>query len=405
MSTIGTALKVLSIAAVGLFAVACERAPEQAKPKPKQEKPAPALALAAVTFGDVPGWGSDRLAEVYPAIERSCRRISNASPDRQIGTKAVPMAAKDWTLACSAVMKAGANGDLAALFESHFTPFLASNNGEEAGLITGYFEAELKGATEQGGAFQHPIYKRPDDHVIADLGIFDPSLKGKQVIGRVEGGRFIPYPERSALEGSHLPGNGLELFWAADRIDVFLLQVQGSGRVILPDGSVRRIGFDGHNGRPYKSIGRALIDSGDLKPHQASWDGIRGWIDRNPDQANALLAKNPRFIFFREIKGEGPIGAEGLPLTPRRSLAVDRRFVPLGVPLWLDTNWPLEPDRPLRQLMVAQDTGGAIKGPVRGDFFWGYGAKALKHAGRMKSKGRYYLFLPNNIAERIQKSS
>ena len=214
----------------------------------------------------------------------------------------------------------------------------------------------------------------------------------------------MPYPTRADLEQTHLPGQGLELYWARDPIDVFLLQVQGSGRVVLPDGTVARIGFDGHNGQPYKSIGRVLIDRGDLQPHEASWNGIRGWIENNPDRANALLWENPRFVFFRELDGEGPIGAEGLPLTPGRSLAVDRAHIAMGTLIWLDTTWPSAPDRPLQRLMVAQDTGGAIKGPVRGDFFWGFGAEALAEAGKMKSTGRYYLLLPNDVATKIRPS-
>ena len=198
------------------------------------------------------------------------------------------------------------------------------------------------------------------------------------------------------------------MLWIDDPVDVFMLHVQGSGRVVLPDSSVVRVGFAGHNGRAYESIGRALIEQGELKPGQASWNDIRDWIRRNPQKAVALFALNPRYIFFRVIEGvppeAGPIGAQGVPLTPGRSLAVDRRYVPLGLPVWLDTTWPSEPQRPLRRLLVAQDAGGAIKGVVRGDFFWGYGNDALAYAGKMKSRGRYYLLLPNAAAERMAQS-
>jgi membrane-bound lytic murein transglycosylase A len=243
----------------------------------------------------------------------------------------------------------------------------------------------------------------PEDLVVADLGRFSEELAGKRVVGRVEDGRFVPYPERGEIESGLLAERGLELLWIDDPVDVFLLQVQGSGRVVLPDGEVVRVGFAGHNGRPYRSIGRVLIERGAIEPHAASWDGIRGWIEENPDEAHALFAENPRFVFFREIDGaaDGPIGAQGVPLTPRRSLAVDRSLVPLGLPVWLDTTRPGDSDVPLRRLMVAQDTGGAITGPVRGDFFWGYGETALAEAGRMKSRGRYFLLLPNPAAARL----
>jgi membrane-bound lytic murein transglycosylase A len=174
---------------------------------------------------------------------------------------------------------------------------------------------------------------------------------------------------------------------------------------VLPDGTVVRVGFAGHNGRAYESIGRRLIELGELQPGKASWEDIRNWVHHHPKKAQTLFAHNPRYIFFRFVEGippdAGPIGAEGVPLTPGRSMAVDRRFIPLGVPLWLDTTWPSQPDRPLQRLMVAQDAGGAIKGVVRGDFFWGFGEEALEEAGRMKSKGRYYLLIPASAAERL----
>ena len=392
---------ILLASALALITAGCEKKEE----KPVVREEGPALVLTKVGFADLTDWKADALTGALPALRRSCNRILALDPGKEIGTAAVPMTAGDWRDGCGALAAADDDFTIRSALETHFTPMLASNRGVEEGLITGYFEAELQGADAPDETHRYPIYRRPPDHVTADLGVFDEELKGKRIVGRVENGRFVPYPDRGALEQNHLPGKGLELFWAKDRIDVFLLQVQGSGRVILPDGAVRRIGFDGHNGRPYKSIGRVLIDRGELEAHQASWDGIRGWIERNPDKATALLAENPRYIFFREIDGEGPIGAEGLALTPGRSLAVDRAFVPMGVPIWLQTTWPSEKDKPLNRLMVAQDTGGAIKGPVRGDFFWGYGAEALKYAGRMKSTGRYYLLLPNAVADRLGRTS
>ncbi|MDX1736757.1 MAG: MltA domain-containing protein, partial [Alphaproteobacteria bacterium] len=187
-----------------------------------------------------------------------------------------------------------------------------------------------------------------------------------------------------------------------DPVDVFLLQVQGSGRVVLDDGTVIRVGYAAHNGHGYKSIGRYLIEQGEIEKHKASWNGIRDWIEKNPDKQAELFAQNPRFVFFRILEGDGPIGSQGVALTAKRSLAVDQRYVPLGVPLWLDTVKPGLSNEPMRRLMLAQDTGGAIKGPVRGDFFWGYGDKALAEAGRMNSQGRYYALIPNDLAEKLQ---
>ncbi len=377
------------------------------KPLDVPEVPAePTLVLAELGFSDLPGWSDDQLGQILPAIQRSCQRFLALPAGRDVGTGAIVMKAGDWHGVCGVLDASGYKArdpEIRTLFETELVPFQASDRGETKGLFTGYFEADLSASGIPDEDYRYPIYRRPDDHVIADLGVFNPDLKGKTVIGRVEDGRFIPYPERSTLETGHLDGKGLELFWARDPIDVFLLQVQGSGRVTLPDGRVVRIGFDGHNGQPYRSIGRALIDRGELELHQASWDGIRGWMQENPDQASSLLYENPRYVFFRILKGDGPIGAEGVALTPGRSIAVDRKFIPMGVPVWLDTVWPRDPEKPLQRLLMAQDTGGAIKGPVRGDFFWGFGAEALKYAGSMKSRGDYYLLLPKAAAERVNR--
>ena len=270
--------------------------------------------------------------------------------------------------------------------------------GDIAGALHRVFEAELKGSPTRTERFDVPLFGVPPDLVSVDLGRFDKNLRGRSFVGRVANGRIVPYHRRGDIQQGALGSDAPVLAWTDDTIDAFLLHVQGSGRVVMPDGSVLRIGYAANNGHGYVSIGRRLIQRGELRRGRAGWQAIRDWIARNPEQADALLAENPRYIFFRTIDGEGPIGAQGVALTPRRSLAVDRRFIPLGAPLWLDTVWPGGGERPLRRLMIAQDTGSAIKGPIRGDFFWGYGVDALAEAGRMKSRGRYYLLLPRSSA-------
>lgn len=382
----------------------CEEKPEKAEPEP------PGLALAPVAFDALPGWSTDDLSGVRQALSRSCDALATRAPDQQVGTGFVPVTAGDWRKACGFLFTVADDPSaLRAFIEEGFVPFSTAASGEGTddtpaiGLFTGYFEAEVRGAREPDDIYQTPLYAKPSDLLSADLGAFDPDLKGKRVIGRADGSRFVPYRTRGEIEAGALGPTGEVLYWLDDPVDAFLLHVQGSGRVVLPDGDVARVGFAAHNGHGYKSIGRALIDRGALKPHQASWDGIRGWIEKNPDEAAALFAVNPRFIFFREIKGAGPIGSLGVALTPERSLAVDNRFIPPGIPLWLDTVQPGETEggTPLRRLMVAQDTGGAIKGAVRGDYFWGYGAPALAQAGKMRSPGRYFLLLPKAAAERL----
>lgn len=387
MIRVGRAL----VLALLLLLVACETKP-----------PAPKLSLAPASFAALPGWTADRHDEALAAFRRSCPMlVAGRSP----APDGVAVETADWSGPCVAATAVAPDDRQAArrFFETWFAPYRVRDGVAEEGLFTGYFEAELRGALSRDATNRVPLYGLPDDLYAVDLGQFDPALKGRSIVGRAVDGKLMPYRKRGEIEGGALDGIAPVLAWVDDPVDAFLLQVQGSGRILLPDGGVLRLGFAGHNGHPYVSIGRTLIQRGALKPGQAGWQQIRDWIARNPDKAPALFAENPRFIFFRRLDGEGPIGAQGVSLTPRRSLAVDRRFIPLGAPLWLDTVSPGADPQPLRRLMVAQDTGGAIKGIVRGDFFWGYGAEALVEAGRMQSRGRYFLLLPKAAADRISR--
>ena len=373
-------------------------------PPPEEKKPG--LRLEAVTFDDLPNWKADDQAAALAAFRRSCKRLSESPDDHTTVAGTVVLRGADWTAPCAAAaaLIAPTADEARAFFEAWFRPFAARGPDGPDGLFTGYFEMEIDGARAPRDGFQVPLYRLPEDHVSVDLGTFDKELKGRRIVGRVDGGRLVPYHTRDAIQNGALDGRALEMLWLADPVDLYMLHIQGAGRVRLPDGATLRVGFAGHNGHDYASIGRELIRRGALPKGGASWPAIRNWIRRNPDQASRLLAVNPRYIFFRIIDGlpaeAGPLGAQGVPLTAGRSLAVDPRHVPLGLPLWLDTVWPAAPERPLRRLVVAQDTGGAIKGEVRGDFFWGTGAAALAQAGKMKSRGRYFLLLPKAAADR-----
>ncbi len=399
-------------AAAGLLLLglaACEpRAPEA---PPKLEPEAPQFLLETTDYDQLPGWREDKVAEALPALMRSCDRLLRGPDDRQVGRQAIGGTIADWRAPCAAISgvsdaAAGSpadDGAVRSLIEQLFVPFKVSFGGEENGLFTGYYEAELRGALFPGGGYNAPLYKRPSDLVTVDLRHFDEDLAGKRVTGRVKDGRLVPYHARDEIDAGVIDSANLELLWAEDPIDVFFLHIQGSGRVLLPDGSTMRVGFDGSNGLPFVAIGRLLIDEGYVSRANASMQSIREWLRNNPEQATELMQRNPRYIFFRKIEGEGPIGAQGVALTPRRSLAVDPSFIPLGAPIFLDTTWPgssAANPRPLRRLMVAQDTGSAIKGAVRGDFFWGAGDPALAEAGRMKQRGSYYLLLPQAVAAR-----
>ena len=370
----------------------------------------PRVLLEPVGFAELPGWREDEVAAALPALTRSCARLAAQPDDRPLGPDALAGTVADWRAPCAALdsLAPGDDAGLRELLEAQFRPFAVADASQPGkaheGLFTGYYEAELNAAGDPRAPGATPLYRVPDDLVIADLALFRADLAGEKLVGRVQDGRLVPYLTRKEIDAGALDGRGLELVWAADPVDAFFLHVQGSGRVVFPDGQVKRVGFAGSNGHPFYAIGRALIDEGVIDRKSASMQKIRDWLRANPDKAAEMMQRNARYIFFREIEGEGPIGAQGVPLTPGRSLAVDSALLPLGVPLWLDTTWPAS-DRPLRRLMVAQDVGSAIKGAVRGDFFWGSGEAALAEAGRMKQSGRYYLLLPRTVAERREQAS
>jgi membrane-bound lytic murein transglycosylase A len=336
-----------------------------------------------------------------------------------VGLGAVGGTVADWRAPCTAAKQLPAGDDSAArrFFETWFAPFAVAAGTESAstdaeGLFTGYYEMEIQGARQPNARFGVPLYRRPDDMVTVSLRDFRADLPSEVLVGRVVDGQLRPYLTRAEIDGGALAGRDLELLWLADPVDAFFLHIQGSGRVRLPDGGATRVGYAASNGLPFVGIGGLLLDRGLISPDEASMQAIRDWLRAHPAEARPLMQENRRYIFFREIEGEGPIGAMGVPLTPMRSLAVDPDFLPLGAPLWLDTTWPSgeppggpEAGEPLRRLMVAQDTGSAITGPVRGDFFWGTGEAALARAGGMKQTGRYYLLLPRTVAERRQTTS
>jgi membrane-bound lytic murein transglycosylase A len=370
-------------------------------PKPL---PPDRLTLKPAGFPDLAGWEDDRHGDALGAFRRSCARLEAVPDDRAMGPADGPTpgfgTVADWRAPCAEAETIAEGGDAAAraFFERRFRPYLAGNNGEPRGLFTGYFEPELRGARRPGGAYTVPLYRRPDDLVTVNVGLFRENLKGVRIAGRVEGAKLKPYDSRREIEAGSLWGRDLELVWVDDPVDAFFLHIQGSGRVVLEDGSLIRVGYAESNGHVYVAIGRELVARGELSRDEVTMQSIRAWLEAHPAKADEIMAANPSYVFFRELEGDGPIGAQGVPLTAERSLAVDRRFIAFGVPLWLDTTDPLALETPWRRLMVAQDTGGAIRGPVRGDVFWGAGDEAAARAGRMKAEGRYYLLLPKALA-------
>jgi membrane-bound lytic murein transglycosylase A len=385
--------------------------PAACSPKPPPPPPPEHLDLAPVDFSALPGWTEDDQAAALPALQRSCGRLLAQADDRPVGPDAVAGTVADWRAPCEDVRRADALDAAAtrALIARWFEPFRASGRAGPEGLFTGYYEPELRGAPVRDATYRVPLFKRPDDLVMVELGDFRADWRGERIAGRVVAGQLKPYPDRPAIERGVLADRGLELVWVDDAIDAFFLQIQGSGRIALPDGRTLRIGYAAQNGHPYVAIGRALVARGALAREAVTMRAIRDWLVAHPDEAAAVMDLNPSYVFFKEIAGDGPVGAQGLVLSAGRSLAVDPKFMPLGVPLWLDIAEPLEngvtPAGRLRRLVVAQDTGGAIRGPVRGDLFCGTGAAAGERAGAMQQRGGYYLLLPKSVAERKKRVS
>ncbi len=358
------------------------------------------ISLQPVAWQDMPGWNGGDIAGALPAFVKSCDTLAKRKPEEAFGPRPDMGTVGDWLGLCEQMQRIPADDriKLKYFMESRLQAYHVYGEDSGQGLITGYYEPELHGAWAPDDTYRTPIYSRPKDLLTIKLGDFGPDLKKQTIAGRLVGDQFIPYHDRAAIDGGVLAGRQLEILWVNSPIDAFFLHVQGSGKVLLPDGAHVRVGYAGRNGRPYTAIGRELVRRGAMPREDVTLQSIRAWLKANPQAAGELMATNESYIFFRVIEGAGPIGAQGVPLTAGRSLAVDRRYIPLGSLLWLETHDPLAPERPLRRLVIAQDTGSAIRGPVRGDLFFGFGDEAGAKAGRMKHSGRYYILLPRQGA-------
>lgn len=373
-----------------LLLAACQITPRvplpEAPPPPKTE---PAVRFAPASFAALPPTQDADWTAALPALLESCKAIGQRPA---------------WRAACAAAARTPAN-DARRFFESAFTPYqvLATTvaDGQEVsrseqGLMTGYYEPLLRGSRIKAAPYLTPLHGVPDDLITVDLGSLYPQLANLRLRGRVEGRKLVPYSSRTEIVNGKRSA-GPELLFVDDPVAAFFLQVQGSGRVQLPDGSQVRLGYADQNGHPYKAIGRWLVEQGELKIEDVSMQSITDWARRNPQRRDELLNQNPSYVFFRESPiGDpslGPRGALNVPLTPRASVAVDRRFIPLGAPLVVDARQPatgLAFTRPV----LAQDTGGAIRGPLRFDYFWGFGDATATEAGRQKSELRAWLLVP-----------
>ncbi|WP_323011823.1 murein transglycosylase A [Castellaniella sp.] len=411
--------KLLWSAAVLALLSACSSIPEHEASAPLTESAAlkplvvPALAalpetppralkghLAAASWQQLPGWGNDDLSHVWKALLNDCRGLMRpVSGSLALPTRAAPRA---WQPVCQAAVQAGLGPNAAGqpvrqFLQAHLRPWrLDQSPGQAAsGTVTGYYEPLIRASRNQEGQYQWPLYATPSDLLMIDLGAIYPDLAGKRVRGKLDGRRVVPYDTRAQIAANPARQPPV-IVWANDPVEAFFLQIQGSGRALLPDGGVLRLAYDDHNGQPYVSIGQWLARQGEMPLAQTSMQNIKQWARNHPDRVQTLLNVNPAMVFFRAESITdpelGPNGAYGIPLMAQRAVAVDTEFVPLGTPLWLDTKQP--GGAPLQRLVFAQDTGAAIRGAARADFYWGTGDEAGAAAGRMKQPGRMWLLWP-----------
>ncbi|WP_223677896.1 murein transglycosylase A [Azospirillum agricola] len=354
-----------------LAACAGTAGPESLAQRPASQRVS--LDQVAPDFRALAGWTDDDHAQAVPAVQRTCGWVKGQPPGRALGPLRAAGTTDDWRSICAAARDLPAGDPEAArrFFETFFTP-VALGTGQD-GLFTGYYEIELRGSWTRTDRYTVPLYRMPP--------------RGKRGL-----------PTRARITDGALKGKGLELMWVDDAVDAFFLEIQGSGRVRMTDGSLVGLGYAGQNGHGYYPIGRHIIERGDATPEQMSLQLIRSWLKNHPDEAKRVMDLNPSYVFFKPRSEGGPRGARNMELTPGRSLAVDPEHIPLGVPLWLEVREAPVPGGAINRLVLAQDTGGAIKGPVRGDLYWGHGAEAEDGAGVMKARGRYTMLSPRNLS-------
>ncbi len=357
------------------------------------------ISLKPVPWSYIPEIKQDNIEQALPALQKTCALFLLRDSARNLASKAdVWGNYGHWHPFCRDIMVDDPTINLLAVVNKHLTPYQVQSRGfwpKNKGLFTGYYEPIIEGSLDRSDIYNTPLYSRPIDVVTADLGLFSDDFSGRRLVARVNNGKLIPYYTRADIVKGALSEDDI-LLWLKDPVDSFFLQIQGSGRVTLPDGQQLFVGYDGVNGHSYTPIGRYMVKQGWLKKGEVSMQSIRAWLEANPDHLDDVLQKNNSYVFFK-LRKDGPYGTQGVVLTPQRSLAVDRKNIPLGVPLFVDTVHTAD-NTGWHKLMVAQDTGGAIKGAIRGDIFFGNTPQALESAGKQNSRGQFFVLLPKIIS-------
>ena len=367
----------------------------QKKAQKEEETPVPPISkidLLPTTFETLEAWKQDNILAALPNLLNNCARIKLIKTD-QLGKSRIKISTKMYQQICDNLEQQSFtdDNDLRAFIEDNFTPFLVLDNGNPEGKFTSYYESRINASFTKYGKYKYPVYGLPEDLVEIRLKDFDQSLPDKRLVGRIDHRKMVPYYERAKIEN-----NGISapiLMWADSLVDIHIMQIQGSAVAYMSDGQKVRVGYADNNGRSFKGIGSILLENRLLPPEQINMIAIKKWLQQHPEDAQKYMQQNERYIFHKIINASGPIGAFGVPLQAGRSLAVDRDIIPLGSLIWLSTSTP--DGKPLNKLVAAQDVGSAIKGAVRGDYFWGSGDDdVLALAGSMNSAGRYFILLP-----------
>jgi membrane-bound lytic murein transglycosylase A len=367
----------------------------------------PGGQYAPLNWGEVSGWTDDDPLPAFKTFRASCKPIvAQTVPPADI--KALGNSLLDpCKLARAATISDTAKAR--EFFEQQFIPLQISRLGEDAGFVTGYYEPVVDGSRVQTDVYTVPVYRRPSNLFVRGFSQASVSLPNKgQVFRKVGRRKLVPYYDRGEIEDGAIAGRGLEVVWLKSQTDLLFIQIQGSARIHLEDGSVVRINYEAHNGYPYTPVGRVLIDRNIVPKDQMSMQRIREYMDQNPDAAKELRRQNRSYVFFREVslsKDDEAVGAQGVPLTAGRSIAVDKSLHVYGTPFFIEGKLPIESDTsntPFHRLMVAQDTGSAIIGPARADIYFGAGADAGRVAGRLKNPANFVMLLPKSLDPRAR---